>query len=116
MVNRGVAETKDDPEYGLEGVRRIAGFKQVNYKGRRVQRHVANLGYSLDDVCDWICALQESDFDHSERYEGDGRWHDVYLLHHPVPADPRERLYIKFRVSRDCVFIELCSFHPEGWM
>jgi hypothetical protein len=79
-------------------------------------RHVESLDYGLDDVCTRLCALCEEDFHRSERYESDVRWHDVYFLHHPVAANPDERLYIKFRISRDCVWIELCSFHPEGWL
>lgn len=115
MVNPNVTETKDEPDYSLEGVHRIAGFQQVVYVARRVQRHVNDLGYQLDDVCALLCALHESHFHRSERYENDSRWHDVYLLPHPVPSNPGERLYIKFRLTRDCVYIDLCSFHPEGW-
>lgn len=115
MVNPGVIETKDEPEYSLAAVHRIAGFKQVTYVSRRLQRHVDNLGYGLDDVCNQLCSLREHHFHKSERYDNDSRWHDVYLLPHSVPSDPDERLYIKFRVTCDCVYIDLCSFHPEGW-
>lgn len=115
MVNPNVAETKDDAEYSLGAVQRIAGFQQVVYAGRKVQRHIQNLGYQLDDVCALLCALHESHFHKSERYENDSRWHDVYLMPHLVPSEPGKRLYIKFRLSRDCVLIDLCSFHPEGW-
>lgn len=116
MVNPTVAKTKVAAEYGLEGLHRLAGFQQVAYMSRRVQRHVQNLGYALDDVCDKLCDLRESNFHHSENYDGDPRWHNVYFLHHSVPGNANERLYIKFRVSGDCVWIELCSFHPEGWL
>lgn len=115
MVDRKIAETGSTAQYSLSGLHRLAGFKQVNYASRRVQRHVANLEYGLDDVCARLCELRQSHFHRAERYEGSARWYDVYLLPHPVPANVDERLYIKFRVTDDCVWIELCSFHPEGW-
>lgn len=115
MVNPTVAATRNDPEYGLEGVHRLAGFGQVQYMSRRVLRHIENLELAPDDVCTSLCALRESDFHHSECYATDARWHDVYLLPHPTATHPRERLYIKFRVTPDFIWIELCSFHPEGW-
>ncbi|MBS0571550.1 MAG: type II toxin-antitoxin system MqsR family toxin [Proteobacteria bacterium] len=115
MVNSKIKRTKTVAEYSLEGLHRLAGFKQVAFMSRRVQRHIENLGYGLDEVCAKLCALDASNFHRSENYEDDSRWHDVYFQAHPVPSNANERLYIKFRVSRDCVWIELCSFHPEGW-
>lgn len=115
MVNQVIANQKTVSEYSLEGLRRLAGFGQVVLLYRRVQRHVEDLGYGLDDVCERLCELRESNFHHSENYDDDPRWHDVYVLPHPVAGNANERLYIKFRVSRDCVYIEMCSFHPEGW-
>lgn len=115
MVNPGVAETRDEPEYSLDGVHRMAAFQQVQFMSRRIQGHLDRLGYGLEDVCGRLAELSRSNFHHSERYHDDTRWHDVYLLPHPIPGDASVRLYIKFRVSRDCVWIELCSCHPEGW-
>src|SRR3546814_2022843 len=91
MVNQSVTETKDEPEYSLSAVHRIAGFQQVVYVSRRVQKHVNDLGYQLDDVCALLCSLDEDDFRKSERYVDDQRWHDVYLLRHPTLNAPRER-------------------------
>jgi hypothetical protein len=116
MVTSGVKDTKGEPEYSLDGVRRLAGFQQVHFMYRRVQKHLDNLGFGIDDVCARLGALELSNFHRSECYDNDARWHDVYFLPHPVSTNPNERLYIKFRVSRDCVWIELCSFHPEGWL
>lgn len=115
MVSPTDPETKDEPEYGLAAVHRLAGFQQVVYVSKRLQRHVDELDFRLDDVCHALGALQPSDFHRSERYADDPRWHDVYLWPHPTDSDPRQRLYIKFRLTRDCVYIDLCSFHPEGW-
>jgi hypothetical protein len=115
MVDQPCEKRYDRSEYSLSGLHRLAGFGQVNYTSRRVLRHVEDLGYKLNDVCDRLLQLKESDFQHSVRYSETGPWHDVYLLAHPVPSNPEERLYIKFRISSDCVFVDLCSFHPEGW-
>lgn len=115
MVNPEVANTRNQAEYGLDGVHRLAGFNQVVFTSRRVHRHVDNLGYLHEDVCAKLLELRECHFHHSENYLTNSRWHDVYFLPHPVAGFPDERLYIKLRVSNDCVSIELCSFHPEGW-
>src|SRR3546814_18881634 len=71
MVNQSVTETKDEPEYSLSAVHRIAGFQQVVSVSRRVQKHVNDLGYQLDDVCALLCSLDEDDFRKSERYVSD---------------------------------------------
>lgn len=115
MVVRGVAEKRNAPEYSLEGVYRAAAIGQVYYTSTRVQRHVDDLCLTDGEVWELLSQLRPEHFDCSIRYEQFRKWHDVYLLPHPVPANPSERLYIKFRLDRDCVWIELCSFHPEGW-
>jgi hypothetical protein len=94
----------------------LAQFGQVRFTSTRVQRHVENLEYGLDDVCERLGELLHDHYSKSLRYRVDGPWHDVYLLPHAVPGFPDERLYIKFRLSSDCVMLELCSFHPEGWL
>lgn len=105
------------PEYGLQGVHRLASFKQVYYAGSadKLLKHLAELGFSLTDVCDELLTLNASDYDRSIQYGGRGAWHDVYLKDFPTDDDPSRRLYVKFRISEDCVLLELCSFHPEGW-
>jgi MqsR (Motility quorum-sensing regulator) toxin of toxin-antitoxin system len=108
-------ERKNQPEYSLEAVHRNAGFMQVIYSSDRVQRHIENLDLSLDDVCVCLGSLQAGDFAHSERYDEDQRWHDVYKLKYRFSDEQLDDLYIKFRLTGDCVYIDLCSFHPEGW-
>lgn len=115
MVNRACEKRLGTSEYSLAGLQRLATFRQINYASARVLRHVENLGYNLDDVCEQLLQLSAAHFRHSERYSDVGPWHDVYLLAHPVPANSHELLYIKFRISADCAFVDLCSFHPEGW-
>ncbi|HET7370999.1 MAG TPA: type II toxin-antitoxin system MqsR family toxin [Gammaproteobacteria bacterium] len=115
MVSPAV-ETKDEPDYSLDGVHRLAGFRQIAYAGKRVMRHVDELGFNLDDIGDCLASLQPLDFHRSERYTAKGRWHDVYLLRYRGSSGPTHDLYIKFRLNTECVLIDLCSFHPEGWL
>jgi hypothetical protein len=115
MVIRPEPEKRSEAEYSLEALHRLAGFGQVAYMGRRIQRHIEDLRLSPDEVCDLLGALRPEDFQHAERYEDDRRWHDVYLLPYPCPENRRRKLYIKFRLSKDLILVQLCSFHPEGW-
>lgn len=116
MVTQPSPEKRSAAEYALSALHRLAGYRQIVYVGRRVQRHIEDgLGLGPDAVCDLLSSLQVTNFQHAERYHDDVRWHDVYLLPYPCAADPRRTLYIKFRLSRDLVLIQLCSFHPEGW-
>lgn len=105
------------PEYGLQGIHRLAGFQSVYYAGtpEKLLAHLQRLGYSLSDVCAHLLRLEERHYDRSIQYGGKGRWHDVYLLEHPTDDDPDQRLYIKLAVARNLVLLELFSFHPEGW-
>lgn len=112
MVSSGAkAEKRNDPEYSLDAIRRLARFQQVEYRGRKVPRDVASLGYDLNDVCQCLISLQHDHFSHSERYENFPRWHDVYKVRHVGQDGIEHNLYIKLRLDRDCVVIELCSFH-----
>lgn len=116
MVTQPAPERRDAAEYSLDALHRLAGFKQIAYVGSRVQRHIEDaLRVSADEVCDLLGSLGASNFHHAERYHDDPRWHDVYLLPYPCAEDRNRKLYIKFRINRSCVVIQLCSFHPEGW-
>jgi hypothetical protein len=116
MVTQAEPEKRDDAEYSLDAVHRLAKASSVVLESRRVLRHVENLQYGIDDVNRLLQCLRRDHFLHAERYVDDQRWHDVYRLPHPVALNPNEHLYIKFRLNRDCIVIQLCSFHPEGWV
>ncbi len=111
MVDPGRGEKRDAPEYSLDAVRRLAEFRQIEYRGRKVPRDVARLGFNLDDVCQCLQTLQAHHFAHSVRYENFRRWHDVYKPRYQMSDGRAIDLYIKLRLSRDCIVIELCSFH-----
>lgn len=104
-------ERRDFPGYALDHVKSLAEKGKIQYASRRVQLDVANLEYGFDDVCDCIAALQAKHFVHSERYGDDTRWYDVYQIHWRRPTGPPDSLYVKFRLGRNCIVIDLCSFH-----
>lgn len=111
MVDPGSGEKKHEPDYSLGAIRRLAGFRQIEYRGKKVPRDVASLGMDLEEVSRCLQALQEHHFAHSIRYENFRRWHDVYRMRYRTTDDRLLDLYIKLRLSHDCVVIELCSFH-----
>lgn len=83
----------------------------MRYAGTRVTLDIDNLGLVLGDVCDCLRTLDESCFQHSERYREGGLWHDVYRRAWAPPERPSDDLYIKLRLDHGCVTIELSSFH-----
>lgn len=113
MVNPN-AERRNFPAYSLSGVRALAGRGKVRYESRRVYRHVEDLQFQLDDVCRCLQTLRETDFSHSERYEDDTRWRDVYKTRFAGPDGQIHDLYVKFLLNPSCILILLNSFHPEG--
>lgn len=100
------------PLYPLEEVREAARQGKVGYL-RQPQRHIAELGYSLEDVHNCLATLQVDDFDHSEPYEHHCEC-DVYLRGYRGPSGAIDNLYIKLRVPRARVpQVILVSFHLQ---
>jgi len=113
MVNRPSApERKGGPDYSLDAIHRAAAAGNVSYMGTHVEQAIENYGYTPADVCACLAALEKADFSHSERYSDNPKWHDVYKPVFRRSDGLKESLYIKLRLNRDCVVIELCSFHP----
>ena len=77
----------------------------------KIPRDVAQLRFNLDDVLDCLQKLQSHHFAHSIWYESFPRWHDVYKPVYRARDGRTINLYIKLRLNRDCVVIQLCSFH-----
>ncbi|MCH8549174.1 MAG: type II toxin-antitoxin system MqsR family toxin [Balneolaceae bacterium] len=103
------------PLYDLEVVRQAAREQAVQYRGRRVNLDILNLGYELDDVCRCLLLLTRENFYKSHHYEG-RPGDDAYRLSAPRPASAGEGfddLYIKFCVIGDEVLVELGSFHLQ---
>ncbi len=105
------AEKKPHADYSLGRVAELAARESVRYAFTRVASDIENLGYALADVCECLGGLRPEDFSHSERYRPHLPWHDVYKTRWTLPDKPTDALYIKFRMDRDLLIIELCSFH-----
>lgn len=112
MVNKET-ERKHHAAYSLDQVRRLAAEGHVRYAGTRVQMDVGNLGLGMDDVCACLASLTSGHFAHCERYTATGPWHDVYRRAWSSSPGPVDDLYIKLRLARHCLIVDLCSFHRE---
>ena len=106
-------ERRSNKEYSLNRIRELAEQGQVDYMFRRVTRHVENLGYSPDDVHKCLSCLGEENYRGTVRYDGK-LWLDEYLISYIGPTGHTDELYIKLKLNRDCIVIQLASFHPEG--
>ncbi|EGQ9837187.1 TPA: type II toxin-antitoxin system MqsR family toxin [Vibrio vulnificus] len=100
-------------EYSLEDVKRAAQQLNIEYRGRKVYRDAANLGYEIQDVADCLCRLTERDFKKTH-YREVGLPDDEYICRYTKVVDDEERvdeLYVKFCLIEDCLVVDLASFH-----
>lgn len=114
MVTPKSTNKRTNPEYSLTRIKELAAKSKVIYGSRDVQRDIANLSYSLSDVCDCLCTLEDRHYIESIRYEKASVWLDVYLCAWQLPDQQRDPLYIKLKLNNDCIMIVLASFHREG--
>jgi len=105
---------RDYPGYALERVHELASRQAVQYqRPGRVETDIDNLGYTLDDVCACLRALESEDFRESVQYTPGKRWHDVYRLRWRSRDGATDPLYIQFHLGHDCLVLILCSFHRD---
>ena len=101
--------------FDLEAIRNAALQKNIRYKGRKVSRDITNLGYTLDDVSDCICALTTNDFKKTESYLEPEAVFDVYIKNFQQKEQSPDRIYMKLRLLEDGGIqvdqIEISSFH-----
>jgi len=111
MVNE--TERRPTSEYALTRIRELAAGGCVRYLSRSVQRDVENLSYAPEDVHKCLQTLNDCHFHHAERYPPARLWFDVYLVPFAGPAGMLDELYVKLKLNRDCIYVELASFHRE---
>lgn len=111
---RDETQRRDHPSYSLEEVRRLAGLGKVQYATAKVEWNAEDLEYSQDEVCRCLCSLTPEDFHESILYPDAPKWLDVYLIEYRGPRDVSDRLYIKLRIGRNAIAVNLFSFHLEG--
>jgi len=99
-------------EYDLEQVKAAAQSLDIEYRGRKVSRDIANLGYDMNDVSSCLCQLRSSDFRKTHSY-GKQPPDDEYICRYK--KDPEEdeydQLYVKFCLVDGYLVIDLASFH-----
>ena len=101
-------------EYRLEDVKAAAREAKIEYRGLKVQRDIANLGYELNDVIDCLMQLSESNFRKTHIYNDGTPPDDDYICQYTRQVDGEsvtDELYIKFCLVDDCLMIDLGSFH-----
>jgi hypothetical protein len=85
----------------------------IEYRGRKVFRDTANLGYTLRDVADCLAKLTSRDYKKTH-YRENTLPDDEYICSY-VREDEGEqktdRLYIKFCIIDGYLLIDLASFH-----
>ena len=113
MVRSPDAERRAIAEYSVSRVCELAKQGCVHYLSRRVQQDVENLGYAPEDVHRCLQLLNDCHFKHAERYDAAGPWFDVYLVPYCGPTGVVDDLYVKLKLDRDCVVVNLASFHRE---
>lgn len=100
-------------EYSLKDVRKAAQQLNIEYRGRKVQRDVANLGYDIHDVAKCLCTLTEDDF-RKTHYRDVGPPDDEYICSFTKFVNDEEQvddLYVKFCLIESCLVVDLASFH-----
>lgn len=106
-------DTRDYPNYSIQRIRELAASGHVRYMSTRVEQDIENLEFNPDDVHQCVANIEESHFQNSIRYAGRNYWLDVYHITCQGRTAYQDELYIKLKLNRNCVWIELASFHRE---
>ncbi len=104
---------RDSKEYSLVRIKELAERGDVIYLSKRVTKHIENLSFSPEDVHKCLSCLDEENYRGTVRYDGKP-WLDEYLISYTGSTGHTDDLYIKLKLNRDCVVIQLASFHREG--
>lgn len=113
MVTGKEEERRDKPAYSLQRIRDLATQGKVRYLSARVTMDVENLEFAPENVHCCLRALEAKHFRGSVRYEGSKFWLDEYLITCTGQRDIPDNLYVKLKLDRDCIWIDLASFHRE---
>lgn len=99
-------------KYDLGKVKAAAQNLNIEYRGRKVSRDIANLGYELNDVASCLCQLSSSEFRKTHTYS-DAPPDDEYICFFKKEPDGEQidHLYVKFCLIDECLILDLASFH-----
>lgn len=125
-------EKRAKPRYDLEEIRRLAAAGKVAYvSATNVERCLARLDYSRQNLLHCIEILQSRDFQESVRYslkdrglKGHTPWMDVYRLKTTYRPDDdpddeakEDDLYIKLSLGEGSLNVWVHSFHEwDRWL
>lgn len=102
------------PFFNLDKIREAASQQRIRYRGGKhsnVQKTVANLGYTLEDVINCIVSLTPTDFSTTiTKYQPPD---DVYIKN-VIREEQTDKIYMKLRLLEDgeIEIVEIGSFHP----
>jgi len=101
------------PTYDLDEVKKAAKKEKIEYRGRNVQRDIANLEYQFEDVIACLEQLEDSDFRKTHHYQNNlTPPDDDYITTYPRPdGQGFDQLYIKLCLVDGELMIDLASFH-----
>lgn len=102
------------PQYNLKEVKKAAEAHRVEYRGRKVQRDIANLGYEFEDVVECLMRLSKRCFYKTYHYDNNQPPDDAYRYFNSRPGElgkKPDELYIKFCLLDGTLIIDLGSFH-----
>ncbi len=100
------------PYYDLEKIIMAAKQQNIVYGGRKVNRDIANLGYTLDEVSN--CIMQLRPEHHQKIWVSDHNNHvfDVYIIDFSAKEGQTDSIYMKLRLLENGqIQIGLGSFH-----
>lgn len=106
-------ETERDstPHYSLDRIRELAAGGHVSYGSSRVWVKIECLGYSPEDVYGCLANLNADDYSESIKYPNQPFWLDVYHCCFISSNGGKDELYIKLKLTKNCLTIVLASFH-----
>lgn len=100
-------------EYKLVDVKAAAQNLEIEYRGRKVYKDIANLDYELHDVADCLCKLTPDEF-RKTHYYPDRAPDDEYICKYRKGNGEDaivDELYVKFSLMEGTLVVDLGSFH-----
>ena len=100
-------------EYELKDVKAAAQQLNIEYRGRKVFRDTANLGYELKDVADCLLKLKTNEYRKTHYYDKYPPDDEDICSYIKVDDNDEQvdKLYVKFCLIDDYLIVDLASFH-----
>ncbi len=102
------------PHYSLDKIIDAAKKQNIIYGGRKVNRDISNLGYTLNEVAQCITQLQSHHYQKTLEFSNENikEIFDVYIIKFLICDEKQDTIYIKLRLLESGqIYIKLGSFH-----